>query len=86
MVQIVFQYELLRAQRRKKHLSQEAFAELCDCSPRYLRDLEAGVKGNPSAALVRQMSVVLDLPMEALLSCRREEGEWRPCLSAVLPY
>ena len=65
----------LRAMRRKKKLSQMHLAELCESSDRYIRDLELGVKENPSAALLYLLSRVLETPMEALMIETNEEEE-----------
>ena len=48
-------------------------AELCNTSERYLRDLEAGRKNNPSAALVFQFSDILDVPMHELMQKKKIE-------------
>ncbi len=67
-----FLHEKMLQLRREKKLTQETLAELCGCSVRYLRDLERGVKGNPSAALVRRLAYVLEVPMEELLQLTKE--------------
>ena len=64
---VVFQHHILQQRRKEKHLTQETLAELCGCSPRYLRDLEAGTKHNPSAALLIQFVYVLDVSAEELM-------------------
>ena len=86
MVKIVFQNELLRARRKAKGLTQEQLAEYCGCSPRYLRTLETGAKSNPSAVLVRKIAMVLNVSMEELLTCEREDDEWFPHFPSALPY
>lgn len=63
---VLFQNEVLRQRRKELGITQEALAEHCDCSPRYLRNLETGMKHNPSAALVRQIAFVLQISMEDL--------------------
>lgn len=70
----VFQHHILQQRRKEKHLTQEMLAELCGCSPRYLRDLEAGVKCNPSAALLVQFVYVLDISAEELMSVQTEDA------------
>ena len=71
-----FQYELLRKRRKELNMTQEMLAEFCGCSPRYLRNLEAGKKRNPSAILVRRMAFVLEISMEELLVIREETWNW----------
>ena len=66
-MEVIFQHQLLQQRRKEKQLTQETLAELCNCTPRYLRDLESGRKNNPSAALVRQIAFVLELSSEELL-------------------
>lgn len=63
---VKFQHEKLRQQREEKNLTQEILAERCDCSARYLRDLEAGRKHNPSGALLVQLGMALGMPAETL--------------------
>ena len=81
---IVFQHEILRVRRKEKRLTQELLAEICGCSSRYLRDLESGEKDNPSAALVRQIAFVLEIPMETLLVLREDTENWRGGLLSAL--
>ena len=71
---VVFQHETLRLRRKEKHLTQEMLAERCGCSPRYLRDLEAGEKRNPSAALLIQFVYALDISAEELMAAQPEES------------
>lgn len=70
---VVFQHETLRLRRKEKCLTQEMLAERCGCSPRYLRDLEAGTKCNPSAALLIQFVYALDISAEELMATCPEE-------------
>ena len=71
-----FQYELLRKRRKELNMTQEMLAECCGCSPRYLRNLEAGKKRNPSANLVRRMAIVLEISMEELMVIRKDTWNW----------
>ena len=73
---VQFQGEVLRQRRKELHMTQEILAEICGCSPRYLRSLESGRKHNPSAALVRRMACVLEIPVEELLFIHGEEQIW----------
>lgn len=72
-MQVVFQFERLKAARLKKNMTQEELAEHCGSSDRYIRDLEKGRKINPSADLICQIASALDIPMEALFGAGREE-------------
>ncbi len=70
-----FDSEKLRMARKQKKLSQMHLAELCDSSDRYIRDLECGIKENPSATLVCLMSKILEIPMDELIKIDLEEGQ-----------
>ena len=70
---VKFQYQKLQQRRKEKQLTQETLAELCGCSPRYLRDLENGIKCNPSAALLFQFVHTLDIPAEELMETQSED-------------
>lgn len=52
---------------RRRNFTQEVFAEEVDITVRYLRDLEHGVKSNPSGALLCRMCTVLNLSLEDLM-------------------
>ncbi len=67
-MEVEFHYHRLRQLREEKHLTQEQLAELCDCSSRYLRELESGRKRNPSAALLLQVLYALDVPAEDVIT------------------
>ena len=72
-MQVIFQYERLKAARQKKNMTQEELAERCGSSDRYIRDLEKGRKVNPSADLVCQIASALDITMETLFATGQEE-------------
>lgn len=72
-MQVIFQYQKIQARRKEKHLTQEMLAEFCDCSSRYLRELEHGRMCNPSAVLVHLLTYALDISVEELLEIRYEE-------------
>lgn len=72
---VIFQHQLLQQRRKEKQLTQETLAELCNCTPRYLRDLENGRKNNPSASLVRQIAFILELSAEELLLLQVNDPE-----------
>ncbi len=81
---VQFQHERLRERRKEKRLTQEDLAELCGCSPRYLRALEAGKKSNPSGALIRRLTYILELSAEDLLTLQSEEVSFNERLSKIL--
>ena len=68
-----FNAEKLRVARMERNITQEMLAERCDTTDRYIRDLEAGRKDMPSAALVCRFSLALDVPMESLMDIVQEE-------------
>lgn len=68
-----FNADKLRAARANRNMTQETLAERCNTTDRYIRDLEAGRKDMPSAALVCRFSLALDVPMEALMDIIQEE-------------
>ena len=72
-MRVTFLHERLQQKRKEKHLTQEMLAERCDCSVRYLRDLELGVKCNLSAALFLQITYVLDVPADELLRIEQDD-------------
>ncbi len=73
---VYFCSERLRSRRKELGFTQEFLAELCGCSPRYLRNLETGKQRNPSANLVRRMTFVLKITAEDLLVVRDEDWSW----------
>ena len=66
-MRVKFNGKKFRDERKKKNLSQAQLAEMTDTSIRYVRDLENGTKNNPSASMVYQFSLTLDVPMETLM-------------------
>ena len=68
-----FNADKLRTARIERNITQETLAERCDTTDRYIRDLEAGRKDMPSAALVCRFSLALDVPMESLMDIVQEE-------------
>ena len=72
-MRVIFLHERLQQKRKEKHLTQETLAERCDCSVRYLRDLELGVKCNLSAALFFQIVYILDVPADELLRIEQDD-------------
>lgn len=68
-----FNADKLRTARIKRKMTQELLAERCNTTDRYIRDLESGRKDMPSAALVCQFSLALDVPMEALMDIIQEK-------------
>ena len=72
-MRVTFHHQRLRQKRKEKHMSQEMLAERCNCSVRYLRDLERGVKCNLSASLLFQIVIELDVSAEELMCIETEE-------------
>ena len=72
-MRVTFLHQRLRQKRKEKHMSQELLAEQCNCSVRYLRDLERGVKCNLSASLLFQIITALDVSAEELM-CIEEDN------------
>lgn len=72
-MQVIFRYQKIQTRRKEKRLTQEVLAECCDCSSRYLRDLEHGKKCNPSAVLLHLLTHALDISMEELLEIQYDE-------------
>lgn len=70
-----FNAQKLRAAREGRGMTQEALAERCDTTDRYIRDLETGRKDMPSAALVCRLSVALNVPMESLMDIIQEKEQ-----------
>ena len=69
----IFQNQRLQQRRKEKHLTQEMLAELSDCSTRYLRDLETGIKRNPSGALLCQITCILEVSAEELFVIQQDD-------------
>lgn len=53
---------------RKKRITQIKLAEQANTSVRYVRDLEHGIKKNPSAALLYQMAAAMGVPMDSFIT------------------
>ena len=67
-----FNADKLRVARANRNMTQETLAERCNTTDRYIRDLESGRKDMPSATLVCQFSIALDVPMEYLMDIIQE--------------
>ena len=67
-----FNADKLRVARANRNMTQETLAERCNTTDRYIRDLESGRKDMPSATLVCQFSMALDVPMEYLMDIVQE--------------
>lgn len=62
-----FNHERFRAACERKKTSQSTLAEQAGTTDRYIRDLEAGRKRNPSAVLLCQLCGELGISMESLM-------------------
>lgn len=69
---VYFCFRKMRSARCEKRITQEQLAELCNCSDRYMRDLENGRKRQPSAAMVYLISRALGVSMEDLMETKEE--------------
>lgn len=66
--------ERVRAERAKRGMTRRILARDSRVSERYLAQLEGGT-GNPSIALLRQVSMAMDVPLAALVSGEAEATE-----------
>ena len=64
----------LKTARRKKNLTQQQLADLSHMSLKYLQLVEKGGK-NPSFEILRALSGVLDLSLDALINPTMENDE-----------
>ena len=64
----------LKTARRKKNLTQQQLADLSHMSLKYLQWVEKGGK-NPSFEILRALSGVLDLSLDALINPTMENDE-----------
>lgn len=66
--------ERVRAERAKRGMTRRILARDSGVSERYLAQLEGGT-GNPSIALLRQVSLAMDVPLAALVAGDAEATE-----------
>ncbi|MDO5437155.1 MAG: helix-turn-helix transcriptional regulator [bacterium] len=59
--------ENLRAERARKHYTQERLAEIANISTEYLARIEAG-KFSPSLVVIVNLAMALDIPINRLIS------------------
>ena len=71
---VIFDAKTLKSKRKHLKLTQAMLAEKADTSERYIRSLETHKKRNPSAKLVFQLSKVLRVPMEDLMTVQEEDA------------
>lgn len=57
----------LRAERARKHYTQEQLAESANISPEYLARIEGG-KFSPSLVVIVNLARALDVPIEKLIT------------------
>lgn len=72
-MKLKFNGKAFRSARKKKNQSQALVAELSGSSIRYVGALERGEKSNPSADLVSRFCVILDTPIDTLMTASDEE-------------
>ncbi len=58
---------MLKAHREKKGMTQAQLAKRAKLTQAYVAMLEAGVKKNPSLAMLRRIAKALGVPVEDLL-------------------
>ena len=68
-----FNATAFRTARKRKNHSQALVAELAGTSIRYVGALERGEKNNPSADMVSRFSIILDTPVDVLMTSSDEE-------------
>lgn len=68
-----FDGEAFLSVRKSKHRSQAFVAESAGTSIRYVGALERGEKSNPSADMVSRFGMVLEVPVERLMTASEEE-------------
>ena len=71
-MQVNFRADRLRKARIKKKLTQEALAEKCNTSDRYIRDLEQSRKNHPSAEILCLLAASLEISMDELVDLGEE--------------
>lgn len=59
--------ENLRAERARKHYTQERLAAIANISTEYLARIEAG-KFSPSLVVIVNLAMALDIPINRLIS------------------
>lgn len=59
--------KMLKAHREKKGMTQAQLAKRAKLTQAYVAMLEAGVKKNPSLAMLRRIAKALGVPVEDLL-------------------
>lgn len=57
----------IRSLRRQKGLTQEKMAEMAGINPKYLGEIERGIK-NPTALIVQRIAAALGVPVCEILS------------------
>lgn len=70
-MQVELNRKKLKEIRELNNLTQEQLAEMSNISDRHLRNLET-VSTNPSATVLCRISQALDVPMEELMTVRKE--------------
>lgn len=66
----------IREIRRRQKLTQEQVAELAKINPKYLGEIERGIK-NPTVTVAQRLATALGVPVCEILSkdhCPMEEG------------
>ena len=72
-----FSGELLRKERKRLGKTQRWLADKVFLSERYIRDLEHGVKRNPSAELLYRFSHALNIHVDDLMIMQKGDDNHR---------
>lgn len=77
--------EILREERKKRGMTSEKLAELCERTPVFIRQLEAGIK-TPSMDTFIALCNALPCSPERLLSGELQYREWEDATELMRRY
>lgn len=69
--------EVVREARKRKGLTQDTLAEMVDCVPAYISQIENGKK-NPGIAILSRIAEALDISMDLITGNRTERWITEP--------
>ena len=72
---VIFDGRRLRQERKRQKLPQAVLAIRAGTSIRYIRDLETGKKGRPSAERLCRLAKILDVPMDTFMVVEYDESD-----------
>ena len=76
--------EIIRAKREEKNISLSDFAKELDISPRYLSQIENGVKKNPNLEILLRIINKLDIDLAMLLGIESREENYLVKIPSLL--